>query len=132
MAGYSPTPLARKLGIVDGSVVVLLDQPDDLELDLPGDAVVKRQLRGQADVVLLFVTSASRLDRHLERLAAAIFPSGGLWVAWPKKSSGARTDVSDHEVRRLSAEHGLVDNKVCAIDETWTALRVVWRRDHRP
>jgi hypothetical protein len=60
-----------------------------------------------------------------------IFPDGGLWVAWPKRSSGVATDVTDHVVRALALERGLVDNKVCAIDETWTGLRLVWRRERR-
>jgi len=131
VAGYSPTPLAKKLGIAEGSVVVLVDSPDDVHLDLPEGVVVRRQLRGRADVVLVFVTSSSRLERRLEKFAAAVFPSGGLWIAWPKQSAGLHTDMSDHVVRKLSIPLGLVDNKVCALDDTWTALRMVWRLDHR-
>jgi hypothetical protein len=131
VAGYSRTPLAKKLGIAEGSVVVLVDSPDDLHLDLPEGVVVRRQLRGRADVVVVFVTRSSQLERRLEKLAAAVFPSGGLWIAWPKKSSGIRTDLSDHVVRQLSIPLGLVDTKVCALDDTWTALRMVWRLEHR-
>jgi hypothetical protein len=131
MAGYSLTPLAKKLGIVEGSVVVLVGPPDDLHLDLPQGVIVRRQLRGRADVVVVLVTSSSQLDHRLEKFAAAVFPSGGLWIAWPKKSSGIHTDMSDQVVRQLSIPLGLVDNKICAIDDTWTALRVVWRLEHR-
>jgi hypothetical protein len=123
--------LARKLGIVDGSILVLVNPPDGLQLELPPGVTVRRQLRGRADVVVAFVTSSAQLERRLEKLAAAVFPSGGLWIAWPKKSSGVPTDITDHVVRRLSIPRRLVDNKVCAIDDTWTALRVVWRREHR-
>jgi hypothetical protein len=77
------------------------------------------------------MTSSNRLEQRLEKLGAAVFPAGGLWIAWPKKSSGVPTDIDDHVVRALSIPLGLVDNKVCAIDETWTALRLVWRRENR-
>ena len=131
VAGNPSTPLAKKLGIVEDSVLVLVDPPDDLRLVLPPGVTVRRQLRGRADVVLAFVTDPTQLARRLERLAAAVFPSGGLWIAWPKQSSRIPTDMSDHVVRRLSLPRGLVDNKVCAVDDTWTALRMVWRREHR-
>jgi hypothetical protein len=131
VAEYSRTPLAKKLGIVEGSVVVLVRAPADLHLDLPRGVIVRRQFRGRADVAVVFVTSSSQLELRLEKLAAAVFPSGGLWIAWPKKSSGIQTDMSDHVVRQLSIPLGLVDNKVCAVDDTWTALRVVWRLEHR-
>ncbi len=83
VAGPSPSSLARKLGIVDGAVVVLQGPPPDLQLDVPKGVTVRRQLRGNADVVLVFVTSSSQLHRRFERLAASVFPSGGLWIAWP-------------------------------------------------
>jgi len=131
VAGYSPTPLATKLGIVEGSVLVLASAPDDIQLELPPGAIVRRQLRGRADVVVAFMTSSTRLEQRLAKLGAAVFPAGGLWIAWPKKSSRVPTDITDHVVRELSIPLGLVDNKVCAIDQTWSALRLVWRREHR-
>ncbi len=131
MAGYSPTPLARKLGIVEGSVLVLASAPDEVQLELPPGVIVKRQLRGSADVVVAFVTSSNRLDQRMEKLADAVFPAGGLWIVWPKKSSGIPTDITDHIVRRIAIPLGLVDNKVCAIDDVWTALRLVWRLENR-
>jgi hypothetical protein len=123
--------LAKKLGIVEGSVLALLDAPNGFQLELPTGVVVRRQLRGHPDVVLTFVNQSVQLERRLDKLAAAVFPSGALWIAWPKKSSGVQTDMSDHLVRQLSLERGLVDNKVCAVDPTWTGLRLVWRREHR-
>ena len=132
MAGSSSSPLTKKLGIVDGSTVIVLDAPADLHLDLADNVTVRRQLRGKVDVALVFVTRFSQVQRRFEKLAASVYPSGGLWIAWPKRSSGVETDVTDHVVRRLSIENGLVDNKVCAIDDTWTAIRVVWRRENRP
>ena len=131
MPDVSSTPLATKLGIVEGARVLMLNAPSDLALELPPGVTIKRRLRGRADVVVQFATTLEVLWDRMERLAAAIFPAGGLWVAWPKRSSGVPTDVTDHLVREASFDHGLVDNKVCAVDETWTALRLVWRREHR-
>jgi hypothetical protein len=131
LAGYSTTPLAKKLGIVEGSVLVVAHAPADLQFDLPPGVSLRQRLRGRADVVVAFFTSAATLDRRMDALAAEVFPSGGLWIAWPKKSSGIGTDVTDNAIRRLSIPRGLVDNKVCAIDDTWSALRVVWRRENR-
>ncbi len=131
MAGTSGTPLAKKLGLVDGSGLVVLAAPDGLDLDLPPGVRVGRRLRGRTDVVLAFFTSAILLERRLDPLGAAVFPAGGLWIAWPKRTSGVPTDITDHVVRELSLPRGLVDNKVCAIDPTWTALRLVWRLEHR-
>jgi hypothetical protein len=92
---------------------------------------VKKQARGHADVVVEFVTTRSKLEQRLGMLEKLIFPSGGLWVAWPKRGSGVETDITDHVVREMALPRGLVDNKVCAIDDTWTGLRLVWRREHR-
>ena len=78
-----------------------------------------------------FVTRAAGLGRRMEQLSAMVHPDGGLWIAWPKRSSGVATDVTDHVVRDLALGLGLVDNKVCAIDDTWTGLRVVWRVGNR-
>ena len=112
-------------------MVALLRAPDDFELDVPAGVTVKRRATGPADVVVQFVTRADDLERRLDRLAAMVRPAGGLWIAWPKRSSGVATDIGDHVVRELALPRGLVDNKVCAVDATWTALRVVWRRERR-
>ena len=113
------------------AVVAVLRAPDGLELDVPPAVTVKRRAVGSADVVVQFVTRAGDLESRLDRLAAMVRPAGGLWIAWPKRSSGVATDMSDHVVRELALARGLVDNKVCAVDATGTALRVVWRRERR-
>jgi hypothetical protein len=127
----SRTSLTTKLGVKEDSTLALLDVPDDLRLELPAGVVVRHTARGNADIVLAFFTRASRMEPRLDRLGSMIFPSGGLWIAWPKRSSGMETDLTDVAVRNMALRHGLVDNKVCAIDETWSALRFVWRREHR-
>lgn len=82
-------------------------------------------------MVLAFFTSTEALERRIEVLGRMIFPSGGLWIAWPKKTSGLATDVNQDVVRRVALPRGLVDNKVCAIDDTWSGLRLVWRLEKR-
>jgi hypothetical protein len=134
MAGYSGTPLAKKLGIREGAVVILAGAPDGFEatLDpLPPGVVVGRRTRSGADVVLLFAPSRSVLERRFAPLAAALDRSGGLWVCWPKRSSGVATDLDENEVRAHGLAAGLVDNKVCAVDETWSGLRFVYRLKDR-
>jgi hypothetical protein len=131
MAGYSGTPLPKKLGIAKSSVVALLGAPSDLFSELPGGVRVKRQARGSADVVVAFFTESTEFERRLAALAKMIFPAGGLWVAWPKRASGRATTMNEHVVRDAALPMGLVDNKVCAIDDTWTGLRVVWRVERR-
>jgi hypothetical protein len=131
VAGYSGTPLPKKLGIAEGCSVALLDAPDDLLDDVPPGAKVKRHARGRADVVVGFFTERRALERRMDALARMIYPDGGLWIAWPKRASGMATTVNENVVREIALPMGLVDNKVCAIDETWTGLRVVWRRERR-
>ena len=131
MAGSSGAPLPKKLGIVEGSSLALIGAPKGVIGGLPHGVIVKHQARGSADVVVAFFTRRSDFERRIERLAQMIFPSGGLWVAWPKRASGLDTDVDDGGVRDVALPLGLVDNKVCAIDETWSGLRVVWRRERR-
>ncbi|HEY1650786.1 MAG TPA: DUF3052 domain-containing protein [Acidimicrobiales bacterium] len=131
MAGYSGTPLPKKLGIVEGSTLTLIDAPQGVVDDLPPGVTIKRQARGSADVVVSFFTRRKDFERRIDALAEMIFPSGGLWVAWPKKASGRETDMHEGVVREVALPLGLVDNKVCAIDETWSGLRVVWRRERR-
>ena len=122
------TPLATKLGIRPGDVVALLHAPADARASTcPPASRSKRRAAGRADVVVDFVTRAVDLARRFDALATMVRPAGGLWIAWPKRSSGVATDVTDHVVRALALNAGLVDNKVCAVDATWTALRLVWR-----
>jgi len=131
VADAPPTPLATKLGIVEGSVLAVLAAPAELVLDLPPGVEVRRQARGVADVVVAFFTGMTALEGRIHRLAPMVFPAGGLWIAWPKRASGMATDITDDHVRRVALPLGLVDNKVCAIDATWTGLRLVWRRSLR-
>jgi hypothetical protein len=123
--------LAAKLGVQPGHRVVLLGAPDDLSITFPPGVAVRRRSGGSADVVVAFVTRSADLLRTVDRLAPTVFPAGGLWIAWPKRSSGVATDVTDHAVRATGLPLGLVDNKVCAVDRTWTALRLVWRKERR-
>ena len=131
MAGYSGTPLATKLGIRAGDTVALLRPPDDLELELPEGVTVKHRAVGRADVVVVFTTRRAELERRIDHLASMVRPAGGLWIAWPKRSSGVATDMSDDVVRTVALARGLVDNKVCAVDPVWTGLRIVWRVGER-
>jgi hypothetical protein len=135
-AGYSGTPLAKKLGIGIGHRVALLRAPEGFEDDtlgeLPPDVSVRHRARGPLDVIVAFVRSRAELERGLERWRAALAPAGGLWIAWPKRSSGVATDLSDGSVREAGLASGLVDNKVCAIDATWSGLRFVVRLVDRP
>jgi hypothetical protein len=130
------TPLAKKLGIRPGDRVALLHAPDRFELEtlgeLPPGVSLRRRARGPLDVIVAFTGERSALDRGLESWRRALDPAGGLWIAWPKRSSGVPTDLSDGSVREAGLATGLVDNKVCAIDATWSALRFVVRLADRP
>lgn len=133
-AGYSGTPLKQKLGLKDGFNVVVVNEPAgfrDLLDTGPDEVTFKASLRGDVDMVVAFVTQQSELRMRREQLAKAIFPDGAVWVAWPKKASKVPTDITEDTVREVFLPHGLVDNKVCAIDETWSGLRVVWRKEKR-
>ena len=137
MAGYSKTPLAGKLGIKPGHAVVLLEAPTGfarLLEPLPDDVTMLTAAAAPDtyDIILLFVTSQAALKRGFAKAAARLKPAGGLWVAWPKKASGVATDLTENDVREVGLDAGLVDNKVCAIDETWSGLRFVIRLRDRP
>jgi hypothetical protein len=131
VVGYSGTPLAAKLGVKGDSRVALLYAPKAFSVDFPSGVTVRRRAQGAVDVAVAFFVQRAKLDERLPSLGTMVFPSGGLWIAWPKKSSQVPTDLTDDIVRLLALPRGLVDNKVCAIDETWTALRFVWRLEHR-
>jgi hypothetical protein len=128
---YSATPLARKLGIKEGAVVALLDAPEGFTglLDpLPAGVELRRRAgRGAVDVAVLFVTSRARLAGRFAAAAGAIGADGGVWVAWPKKTSGVPTDLDFAAVQQVGLDAGLVDNKVATIDATWTSVRFVVR-----
>jgi hypothetical protein len=133
MAGYSGTPLPQKLGIKEGNRVAILGAPDGLHnlAPLPEGVSVRTRARGSVDVILLFVKRRAELERRIERLLDSLDPAGGLWIAWPKRSSGIETDVTEDVVRDVALPLGLVDNKVCASDETWSGLRLVIRLENR-
>ncbi|HEX8863055.1 MAG TPA: DUF3052 domain-containing protein [Actinomycetes bacterium] len=134
-AGPSGTPLARKLGIRPDAVVGLLAAPPGIEellAPLPDGVAIRRRAQGRLDVIVLFATRRAALERRFGRAVEALEDDGGLWVAWPKKSSKVPTDLDFDEAQRLGLESGLVDNKICAIDQVWTALRFVVRLADRP
>jgi hypothetical protein len=131
-AGYSGTPLAKKLGIKEGSRVALLGAPADLELvGLPDSVTVRTSLRGTNDVLVSFHEWRADLDKRVPQLLKALDVNGGLWIAWPKKASKVPTDITEDTVREVFLPLGLVDNKVCAITDIWSGLRVVWRIENR-
>ncbi len=133
-AGYSGTPLAKKLGIRAGDTVALVGAPEGFEAELeglPDDVQLKRRAGGKPNVVMLFTTKASDLERRFEPLAKSIWPDGSLWIAWPKKSSGVSTDLDENRLRDIGLPLGVVDNKVCAVNKVWSGLRFVWRKEHR-
>jgi hypothetical protein len=134
MAGYSGTPLPQKLGIKAGHRVALIGAPRgflDVLGTLPGEVAISSDSRGTADVIVFFVDRRAELARRFGALARRLSEAGGLWVAWPKKASGVATDLTENEIRAIGLAAGLVDNKVCAIDETWSGLRFVIRLKDR-
>jgi hypothetical protein len=130
-AGYSGTPLPKKLGIKPGHRVLLLSAPEHFESDtlgeLPAGVKVGRRLGGSADVIVSFHTERADLARRMPQLRAAMEPAAGLWIAWPKRASKVPTDLTENVVRDLALENVLVDNKVAALDERWSGLRLVIR-----
>ena len=135
MAGYSGTPLPKKLGIKEKQRVALVNAPADFAAtlgDLPTGAEVIKHARAPLDVIVFFTKSESELWKRFGDLAAKLAPAGGLWIGWPKKASGVTTDLTENIIRQIGLEAGLVDNKVCAIDETWSGLRFVIRLKDRP
>ena len=135
-AGYSRTPLARKLGIGEGDEVALIGAPERFEDtlgQLPDVASLHTNLADDAryDVIVAFITERAELEAELPRLRARMAPACGLWIAWPKRASRVPTDVTDQVIRDVVLPTGLVDNKVCAIDDMWSGLRLVIRRENR-
>ena len=128
-AGYSGTPLPRKLGIGEGSRVLLVNAPPTLVLaPLPGGAIVHRRRTGDPyDIVLLFVTERHALEARFVQLSGRIVANGAVWVCWPKRASGVVTDLTENVVREHGLLVGLVDVKVAAIDATWSGLKFVRR-----
>jgi hypothetical protein len=127
--------LAKKLGVKEGHRVAFVSAPagfDELIGDLPEEVTVKSRVRGPLDVIVFFTRRRAELVRRLPALRRAMDPAAGLWIAWPKRASGVETDLTEDVVRDLALAKRLVDNKVAAIDDTWSALRLVIRLEDRP
>ena len=133
-AGYSGTPLPKTLGIKAGHVVAALDAPGHLEAllaPLPDGVVLRESARGKPDVSLVFCADRRALDRRRRQLWTLAFPDRSVWVCWPKKSSPRFVDLTEDQVRELVLPDGLVDVKVCAIDDDWSGLKVMVRKERR-
>jgi len=132
MAGYSGTPLAKKLGITEGARLAVLHAPDGFEIEsLPDEVELHTTARGVHDVIVSFHTDRAELARRLPTLLRALDVDGGLWISWPKKASGVTTDITEDVVREVALPTGLVDVKVCAVDDTWSGLRLCLRKELR-
>lgn len=134
MAGYSGTPLAKKLGIDIGSRIFLSDAPKDylkLVAPLPEGVRVVRKIDGETDIVHIFSAERARLAAALRATLKRIKPDGTIWVSWPKKSSKVPTDITEDTIREVALPMGLVDIKVCAVDEVWSGLKLVVRKENR-
>jgi hypothetical protein len=134
MAAYSGTPLPRKLGIKPGSLVYLVKAPEgfvDLLGALPDGAELRRGIDGDPDLTLWFTRSRDELERGMDRMTL-LAEKGGLWILWPKKSSGVTSDLSQNIVREVAMAAGLVDFKVCSVDETWSGLRFARKKKTAP
>ncbi len=136
-AGYSGTPLPKKLGIKEGNRVATIAAPrhfNQLLLPLPAGVRIRSDVRakGPFDVLVAFVRTEAELESRFVRAHARLDPNGGLWIAWPKQSSPLATYLKESHVREYGLSTGLVDNKICAIDEDWSGLRFVVRRENRP
>jgi hypothetical protein len=135
-AGYSGTPLPRKLGIKPGNRVLLLGAPAGFEAEtlgeLPDGVRVARRAGGRADVIVSFHDRRADLARRMPQLRERMEPAARLWIAWPKRASGVPTDLTENVVRELALANRLVDNKVAALDDTWSGLQLVIRLADRP
>lgn len=132
MAGYSGTPLPKKLGIKEQFRVALLDLPVDVKGKLESALASCQIAEDQpVDFAIIFVKTANELKKQFPRFAKQLAPAGMLWVSWPKKASGLATDINENEVRRIGLEAGLVDVKVCAVNEIWSGLKFVIRLKDR-
>jgi hypothetical protein len=134
MAGYSGTPLAQKLGIKAGQKIAAIGAPAgyrNLLSPLPEKVSLMSELKAGAAFVHFFVSERNVLEKELKRLRKLIADTGTLWVSWPKKSSGVRTDVTEDVIREVALPLGFVDVKVCAVDEKWSGLKLMIRRENR-
>ncbi len=133
-AGYSRTPLPQKLGIRPNERIMALNAPHhyaNLLGELPDGATITDRLRSPASFIHLFVTKRAELEKRLSRLRAKLDDTGMLWISWPKKSAKVATDVTEDTIRAVALPLGYVDVKVCAVDETWSGLKLMIRRENR-
>jgi hypothetical protein len=133
MAGYSETPLIRKLGIKAGYNIALVNTPTEFfyAITLPPDTKVNSRSKKPLDFVLLFAKSEKELNKKFAAYAERLLPAGMIWVAWPKKSSGVTTDLSFNNVQAIGLAAGLVDVKICAVSDVWSGLKFVFRLKDR-
>jgi hypothetical protein len=136
-AGYSGTPLARKLGVKEGDTVLLIAAPEGWRIpDLPEAVEVRRAGEPVADpaaaVVVAFYRTAAEFARTAPDLARGLAPAAALWVAWPRRAGGHLSDIGDQLLREVLLPVGVVDVKVAALDQDWSGLKFVWRRQNRP
>jgi len=134
MAGYSGTPLVTKLGIKEGARVAFVNAPEDFQAtlgELPAGVKLLKTTAKSLDLIVFFVLSERMLAREFAKLAERLTTNGMIWIAWPKKSSGVATDLTFERVQRIGLDDGLVDVKICAIDETWSGLKFVYRLKDR-
>ena len=135
MAGYSGTPLAKKIGIKEGTRIALINAPKDFQFEpkeLPANVEFAKAQESSLDIILFFVTNERALTKNFSKLAARLTANGMIWIAWPKKSSGVATDLSFERIQRIGLDAGLVDVKICAVDDTWSGLKFVYRLKDRP
>ena len=135
MAGYSATPLAKKLGIKDAFRIALVNAPHGFREELgalPAQVSFVNKSSGPIDLILFFAKTESELSGDFTKLASKLAPAGMLWVAWPKKASGVSTDLSFERVQKIGLGAGLVDTKICAVNDVWSGLRFVIRLKDRP
>ena len=130
-AGYSGTPQSRKLGLKPGQRLALDEPPDGWELQEPPGGLLDAGPDGAADVILAFFRIAVEMPDRLPALARRIFPAGAIWAVWPRRAAGHTSDITDNVVREHALPLGLVDVKVAALDEDWSAIRLVWRVENR-
>jgi hypothetical protein len=134
MAGYSRTPLSQKLGIKPGTTVLVINRPEnygELLGQLPNDVCLTDRPGRDLDFVHFFTMRRSELQRQLKLLRGKLSDTGTIWVSWPKKSAGVSTDVTEDAIREAALPLGLVDTKVCAVNETWSGLKLMIRRENR-
>ncbi len=134
MPGYSGTPLVRKLGVKPGFRIKTKNAPANyrsLLKPLPDDVTISTQMRSNIDLWHLFTAKRQELDRQLEIAQKQIHQDGMIWVSWPKKSSGVPSEITEDTIRETALPRGLVDIKVCAVDDTWSGLKLVIRKENR-